>query len=218
MNASHKVKLIIARLEKVYPDPKSALVHHNPLELLIATILSAQANDKLVNKVTPDLFKHFKTDLYGNESSTPINMIAQASFDEVDTLIKQVNFHRNKAKNIIGMCKMLASDFKYEIPQTMKELILLPGVARKTANVLLGDAFGTPEGVVVDTHVMRLSRRLGLTDKSDPVKIEQDLMNIVPKKDWIRFSHMLIYFGREYCPARPHICANCPLEDLCPDL
>jgi endonuclease III len=202
-----KVREIIKRLSKIYPDPKSALYFSNPLELLIATILSAQATDKLVNLVTPELFKRFKN----------ANDFANAEIEEIDHMIRRVNFHNNKAKSIKNASQMIVEKHNGQVPDTMEELDALPGVARKTANVVLGNAFKKAEGIVVDTHVMRLSRKLGLTDKIDPVKIEQDLMEIVPKEKWIDFSHLLINFGREYCPARPHKCEDCPLGDLCPD-
>lgn len=203
-----KVKEIIKRLSKVYPDPKTALNFSSPHELLFATILSAQATDKLVNLVTPELFKKYKS----------VKDFAQAPIEEIDSLINKVNFHNNKAKSIKGAAEMIMDKFAGKVPENMEDLDSLPGVARKTANVVLGNAFNIAEGIVVDTHVMRLSTKLGLTDKKDPVKIEQDLMKIVPKENWIDFSHLLINFGREYCLARPHKCENCPLGDLCPDL
>lgn len=207
MTLEEKVKLITERLLRVYPNPKCALVHDNPLQLLIATILSAQCTDKLVNLVTPELFKRYKN----------VHDFAESDLEELDTYIVRVNFHRNKAKSIQGACKMIVEKFEGEVPKNMEDLDSLPGVARKTANVVLGDAFNTPEGIVVDTHVNRLSNKLGLTKNSDPVKIEQDLMKIVPKKDWVKFSHLLILHGRDLCTARPHTCENCPLFDLCPD-
>lgn len=207
MNREEKVKEIIKRLSEVYPHPKTALDYSTPLELLIATILSAQATDKLVNTVTPALFAKYKT----------AKDYANASVDDIDAMISKVNFHRNKAKNIHEATKIIAEKYNGKVPDTMEELDALPGVARKTANVVLGNAYGKAEGIAVDTHVMRLSRRLGLTHETDPVKIEQDLMKIVPKDKWIDFSHLLINYGREYCPARPHVCADCPLGDLCPD-
>lgn len=203
-----KAKEIIKRLSKVYPNPRTALDYKTPLQLLIATILSAQTTDKTVNVVTPELFKKFKT----------AKDFAQAPVEEIDSLIRRVNFHNNKAKNIKATCQVIAEKYGGEVPQTMEELDALPGVARKTANVVLGNAFHIAEGIVVDTHVMRLSRKLGLTTQTDPVKIEKELMEIVPKDKWIDFSHLLINFGREFCPARPHKCENCPLGDLCPDI
>lgn len=208
MTKEEKAKEIIKRLSKAYPNPKTALHHSNALELLIATILSAQTTDKLVNLITPALFAKYKT----------AKDFAKAALTDIEKMINKVNFHHNKAKNIQATCKIIAEKYDGKVPETMEELDALPGVARKTANVVLGNAFHKSEGIVVDTHVMRLSRRLGLTDKKDPVKIEQDLMKIVPKDRWIDFSHLLINFGRQYCPARPHVCADCPLGDLCPDL
>ncbi|HUQ85313.1 MAG TPA: endonuclease III [Candidatus Limnocylindrales bacterium] len=207
MTQEEKVKEIIKRLSKVYPNPHTALHFSNPHELLFATILSAQATDKLVNLVTPELFKKYKT----------IKSFADAPVEEIDEKVKKVNFHNNKSKSIKAAAVMIMEKFGGKVPENMEDLDSLPGVARKTANVVLGNAFGIAEGIVVDTHVMRLSIKLGLTDQKDPVKIEQDLMKIVPKDKWIDFSHLLINFGREYCPARPHNCVDCPLGDLCPD-
>jgi endonuclease III len=207
MDKKEKVKEIIKRLSKVYPNPRTALVYSNPFELLIATILSAQATDVSVNKATPELFKHFPTP----------EKLAQAPVEEIDSYIKNINFHSGKAKTIKSTALMLLDKFEGQVPSNMEDLDSLPGVARKTANVVLGDAFNKQEGIVVDTHVMRLSLKLGLTNQKDPVKIEQELMTIVPKEKWTDFSHYLILFGREYCPARPHQCDDCPLGDLCPD-
>jgi endonuclease-3 len=207
MRKEEKVKEIIVRLSKIYPHPHTALIHSSPLELLIATILSAQATDKLVNTVTPQLFQKYKSALD----------FANADLKELDKDLSRVNFHFNKAKNIQAACKIIAEKYNGQVPDTMEELDALPGVARKTANVVLGNAFHKAQGIVVDTHVMRLSKKLGLTEAKDPVKIEQDLMKIVPKDKWIDFSHLLINFGREYCQARPHKCDNCPLDDLCPE-
>ncbi len=207
MTKQEKVKEIIKRLSKVYPHPKSALHFTSPLELLFATILSAQATDKVVNLVTPELFKKYKT----------AKDFATASIEEIDSMIRKVNFHNNKAKSIKAAAQIIVEKHGGKVPDTMEELDALPGVARKTANVVLGGAFHKAEGVVVDTHVMRLANKLGLTTERDPVKIEIDLMKIIPKEHWIDFSHMLILHGRNTCPARPHQCAACPLGDLCPD-
>lgn len=207
MTKEEKVREIIKRLSKVYPHPKTALQYATPLELLVATILSAQATDKLVNLVTPTLFEKYKT----------AKDYANASVDEIDAMVKRVNFHYNKAKSIKGAAQMIVQQFDGKVPDNMEDLDSLPGVARKTANVVLGNAFKKAEGIVVDTHVIRLANKLGLTSQKDPVKIEQDLMKIVPKDKWIDFSHLLINFGREYCSARPHTCFDCPLKDLCPD-
>jgi endonuclease-3 len=207
MTREQKVKEIIKRLAKVYPNPKTALNYKTPLDLLVATILSAQTTDKLVNSITPELFKKYKT----------AKDYANAPLSQLDKDIQKVNFHHNKAKSIIAAAKMIVEKYNGKVPNTMEELDSLPGVARKTANVVLGEAFHKAEGIVVDTHVKRLARKLGLTNETDPAKIEQDLMRIVPKKHWIDFPHLLILFGREYCPAKPHACENCPLGDLCPD-
>lgn len=208
MTQEEKVTEILKRLFKVYPHPKTALFFSTPWELLAATILSAQTNDKVVNKVTLDLFEKYKT-VYDFAKTPP---------EEIDKDIQKINFHRNKAKSIKESAKIIVEKYHGAVPQTMDELDGLPGVARKTANVVLGNAFGKAEGIVVDTHVMRLSRKLGLTDQKTPEKIEEDLMKIVPKSKWIDFSHLLINFGRDYCPARPHACPACPLADLCPDI
>lgn len=204
MDKQQKVKEILKRLYKLYPHPKTALNYSTPLELLIATILSAQATDKLVNTVTPELFKKYPT----------AQDYAKASVEDIDKVIAKVNFHHNKAKSIQAAAQMIVEKFGGKVPDNMEDLDSLPGVARKTANVVLGNAFGKAEGVVVDTHVIRLTNKLGLTDSKDPVKIEQELMQIVPKDKWIDFSHLLINYGREYCPSRPHNEAKCPLYDL----
>lgn len=206
MTRQEKVKEIIKRLSKVYPNPKIALNFENPFELLIATILSAQATDISVNLATPALFKKYPTP----------QTLAKASLAEIDQLIKNINFHQNKAKMIKGAAQMLVDKFRGKVPDNMEDLDSLPGVARKTANVVLGSAFNKAEGIVVDTHVIRLANKLGLTESKNPVKIEQDLMEIMPKKDWINFPLMLIRHGRDICTARPHSCQNCPLGDLCP--
>lgn len=207
MTLKEKVKLILDRLYKVYPNPRTSLVFNNPWELLVATILSAQATDKLVNSITPSLFREFKT----------INDFANSPIEQIDKLISKVNFHRSKAKSIQGATKMIIEKYNGRVPDNMEDLDSLPGVARKTANVILGNAFSKNEGIVVDTHVSRLSKKLGLTNQTDPVKIERDLMEIVPRKNWIDFPHLLINHGRDLCPARTHTCKNCPLLDLCPD-
>ena len=205
MTKEDKVKVVLKRLYKVWPKPKIELKYKTPLDLLIAVILSAQATDKVVNQVTPALFARFKT----------AKNYADSTIEELDGLVKRVNFHFNKAKNIHAACKIIAEKFNGNVPDTMEELDSLPGVARKTANVILGTAFGKAEGIVVDTHVIRLSNCLGLTNQKDPVKIEQDLIKIVPKDKWIDFSHLLILFGRYKCPARVP-CKNCEiLGDLC---
>ena len=192
-------------LREMYPEVKTQLFHHNPFQLLIATILSAQCTDKQVNQVTPVLFKRFKTP--GDFAAAPLKAI--------EKLIRPTGFFHNKAKNIKNCSKMLLEKHSGELPQTLEALVKLPGVGRKTANVVLGAAFGIP-GVVVDTHVARISGRLGLTENNDPVKIEFDLMKIMPKRAWNDFSLQLIFFGRETCTARKPKCPTCPLDKLCP--
>lgn len=205
MTKEEKVKEILKRLYKIWPEPKTELIYSTPLELLVAVILSAQATDKGVNKITPALFTKYKT-AQDYADSTP---------EDVDSFVKSINFHFNKAKNIHGMGKMLVEKFKGQVPDNMTDLDSLPGVARKTANVVLGGAFGKTEGIVVDTHVIRLTNALGLTKEKDPVKIEQDLMKIVPKDKWIHFSHLLTLFGRYKCTARMNCKDNEILGDLC---
>lgn len=207
MTKQEKVKQILKKLYKVYPNPKTALNFTNPLELLVATILSAQATDKLVNQLTPVLFKKY----------TSAKDYAKAGLLELDKDISKINFHQNKAKSIKTASQMILDKFNGKVPDNMEDLDSLPGVARKTANVVLGNAFKKAQGIVVDTHVIRLSRKLGLTNQTDPVKIEQDLIKIVPKDSWIDFSHLLINHGRDICTGRPHSCQGCPLDDLCPD-
>ena len=207
MEKEEKVLEIIKRLKKVYPHAKIALDFTTPLDLLVATIMSAQTLDKLVNALTPALFKKYKT----------AKDFADAPVAKIDEMIKRVNFHSNKAKNIKAAAQIIVDKFNGEVPDNMEDLDSLPGVARKTANVVLSNAFHKTEGIVIDTHMIRMSNKLGLTTQKDPVKIEEDLMKIVPKEHWIDFAHMLILHGRECCTARPHTCANCPLGDLCPD-
>lgn len=197
---------IIKLLKRAHPDAKCALNHSNAFELLIATILSAQCTDERVNKVTADLFRKYrKPEDYLKVRDT-----------ELQQDIKTTGFFRNKTKSIQGACKVLIEEFGGEVPRTMEELLRVPGAARKTSNVVLGVAFGIAEGVVVDTHVSRLSQRLKLTRQKDAVKIEQDLMDLVPKKDWIIFSHVLIFHGRRVCKARRPLCEECAVERLCP--
>lgn len=207
MDRKEKAKFILNRLYKIYPHSKTALKFSSPWELLVAAILSAQATDKLVNQVTPTLFKRFKT----------IKDFANASLEEIDKEISKVNFHHNKAKSIKGAAQKIMEKFNGKVPDNMADLDSLPGIARKTANVILGDAFFKNEGIAVDTHVIRLSKKLGLTTETDPVKIERDLMKIVPRKNWSDFSQLLISHGRDICTARAHSCNNCPLLDLCPE-
>jgi endonuclease III len=200
------VRLVIRRLKKLYPDAHTELDFTSPWQLLVATILSAQSTDKTVNTVTPGLFARF---------ATPA-ALAEARPEEVELLIKASGFFRNKTKSIMGAARAITDRFGGQVPATMDELVILPGVGRKTANVVLGNAFGRDEGVVVDTHVTRLARRLGMTAHTDPVKIEQDLMAVVPRRDWTIASHLLIWHGRRVCFARKPNCAGCVLSDVCP--
>ena len=197
---------IIRRLKRAYPDAKTALNHSNPFELLIATILSAQSTDVRVNIVTADLFRKYKK---------PEDYL-KVSAHELEKDIHSTGFFRNKTKAIQGTAKLLIEQFGGEVPHTMDELLELPGVARKTANVVLGNAFGIKAGVVVDTHVTRLSHRLALSEEKTAEKIEQDLIPIVPKKDWVIFPHLMIYHGRKICKARNPLCEECAIEKLCP--
>lgn len=192
MKKEEKAREIVERLRKIYPDARTALNFSNPLELLVATMLSAQCTDKVVNLVTPALFKKYKT----------AKDYAAADYNELNGIIGKITFHNNKAKSIIAANKMIVEKYNGKVPENMGDLDGLPGVARKTANVVLGQAFGKAEGIVVDTHVRRLSNKLGLTNSQDPVKIEEDLMKVVAQKDWIFFSSALILYGREYAPAR----------------
>lgn len=196
-----KVKNIIDSLKKLFPEAKTVLTYSNTFEFLVAVMLSAQTTDKQVNKVTPTLFKKYPT----------VADYAHAHLEEFQKDISSIGFYRNKAKNIIATAQIIHEKYHGEVPHTMEELIELPGVGRKTANVILGNAFGAPVGIAVDTHVKRLSKLLGLTSHTDPKKIEQDLMKIVPKEEWTRFTHLLIFYGRTYCTARPHDHTNCPL-------
>ena len=197
---------IIDRLRSTYPDAECALVHHNAWELLVATILSAQCTDKRVNLVTPALFARFPT----------VEAFAAAPRAELEEAIRSTGFFRNKAKNIQGAAHVVLEKFGGAVPNTMAALLELPGVARKTANVVLGVAFHVADGIVVDTHVSRLSQRLGLTREKDPTKIERDLLKIVPQSDWIDIAHLLIFHGRATCAARKPACSECPLQELCP--
>ncbi len=199
---------VIKRLKKLYPTAHCALNHANAFELLVATILSAQCTDDRVNIVTATLFRNFPT---------PQKM-ADASIEELTNEIKSVNFFNNKAKSIQATATKIVENFNGEVPQTMDELLTLNGVARKTANVVLGNAFGIASGVVVDTHVSRLSQRLGLTAETTPEKIEKDLIDLVPKKDWVMFPHWMIFHGRQVCNARNPKCDDCKLAEICPKI
>lgn len=202
-----RTERILALLDEHYPDVDCALEHRSPFELLIATILSAQCTDKRVNMVTPDLFAAYPTP----------DALAAARQEDVEELIRTTGFFRNKAKNIIGAARGIADDHHGEVPQDFDALIALPGVARKTANVVMGTAFGIASGVVVDTHVKRISQLLVLTRADDPVKIEGDLKALLPEEHWIRFSHQLIHHGRGICIARRPQCGACPLAEHCPN-
>jgi endonuclease-3 len=197
---------VTARLKGEYPEARTELDWSNPLELLVATILSAQTTDVQVNRVTESLFSKYRT-AEDYADSTP---------EELEEVIRPTGFYRNKARSLRGMARALVEEHGGEVPRTMSELVALPGVGRKTANVVLGNAFGSNEGIVVDTHVRRVSGRLGLTESSDPVKVEQELMRLVPERDWTIFSHLLILHGRRTCKARKPDCPNCILNDICP--
>ncbi|GCE24619.1 endonuclease III [Dictyobacter alpinus] len=201
-----QVNAIIAELRRLYPQAKCSLDFSNPVELLIATQLSAQCTDERVNIVTAKLFKKYPS----------VNDFAEASQEELEQDIRSTGFYRNKAKNIRATSQRLISVYGGKVPRTMEDLLTLPGVARKTANVVLGNAFGIVVGFVVDTHVGRLSRRFGWTTNTDPVKIEQELMLIVPKQDWLDLSHLLIFHGRAICDARKPLCEQCTIAHLCP--
>ncbi len=204
--AKARIRPILKALARDFPDAECALVHSSALELLVATILSAQCTDVRVNIVTKELFRRYRR----------AADYAAADPGELETLIRSTGFYRNKAKSILGMAKLLVQDHGGEVPSTMEELVRLPGVARKTANVVLGTWFHRADGVVVDTHVGRISRRLGLTREEDPAKVERDLMKLLPRGEWIAFSHRLIWHGRKVCTARAPKCGACGLRDWCP--
>jgi endonuclease III len=200
-----RISALLARLAQAYPGAECALHHRNAWELLVATILSAQCTDARVNLVTPALFKKFPT---------PTDF-AHAPLVEIEEQIRSTGFYHNKAKSLNGAARKLTAEYYGNVPETMEELLTLPGVARKTANVVLGVAFGKAVGIVVDTHVLRLSRRLELTRETQPVGVEQDLMKIIPQDRWIAFSHEMIHHGRQICIARKPRCVDCTLEPLC---
>lgn len=204
-NNPQRVRLILEKLDEAYPDATCALTHENPFQLLISTILSAQCTDVRVNQVTETLYKK-----YPNAQA-----FAYANPAELEQDIRPTGFFRNKTKSIIGASKQIVEQLHGEVPKTMEELLKLPGVARKTANVVLGTAFGIASGVVVDTHVLRVSRRLDLTKNADPKKVEQDLIQVIPHEKWILFSHQLIWHGRKVCQARRPKCLECNLEQIC---
>jgi len=200
-----RVQAILTKLDEAYPKVTCALKHRNPFQLLIATILSAQCTDVRVNQVTPGLFEKYPTP----------EAFAYANPNDIEKEIRPTGFFRNKTKSIMGASRKVVEEFKGKVPRTMEELLTLPGVARKTANVVLGTSFGIASGVVVDTHVQRLSRRLDLTRNTDPKKIEQDLQAIIPQDKWILFAHQLIWHGRRVCQARSPRCIECNLERIC---
>jgi endonuclease-3 len=204
--ASKRLPAILRRLRQAHPDARCALDHNNPFELLVATILSAQCTDERVNKVTPELFARYPTPA----------ALAEGGRDDVEEIIRSTGFFRQKARYLQGTAHMLTLQFDDQVPPDMDELLKMPGVARKTANVVLGVGFGLAEGIVVDTHVKRLSKRLGLTTQENPNKIEQDLMQLVSRDDWIDVAHLLIFHGRRVCRARKPDCPHCVLNDLCP--
>lgn len=199
---------ILLRLKRLYPDATCTLTYQTPVQLLVATILSAQCTDERVNKVTPALFKKFPDAV----------ALANAEIEELENLVRSTGFYRNKAKNIKAACQMLVEQFNSQVPKQMEQLLKLPGVARKTANVVLAHAYRINMGVTVDTHVKRLSQRLGLTEYSEPIKIERDLMRLIPQYDWENWSIRLIYHGRAICKAKNPACDKCLLADLCPSV
>jgi endonuclease-3 len=202
-----RARKIIRLLAKLYPDAQCALHHENPLQLLVATILSAQCTDARVNLVTPALFRRYPD----------AHAFATANPGELETAIQSTGFFRNKARNIIACCRQIVEQHGGQVPNTLEKLVQLPGVGRKTANVILGAAFGVP-GITVDTHVLRLSRRLGLTRHTNPEKVERDLMELLPAKEWTMFSHRMIFHGRQVCFARNPNCPGCLLAEVCPKI
>ena len=205
-NPEERISEIIKLLRKHYPRSRTALEFRNPLEILVATILAAQCTDERVNQVTPALFAKYPTAAH----------FAEADRSELEAEIRSTGFFRNKAKSILGASKKIVEDFGGRVPDTMKELITLPGVARKTANIVLSSGYGIAEGIAVDTHAKRLSGRLGLSREKDPEKIERDLLTLVPKKDWLDFNSLLVNHGRALCQARKPKCPACFLQRLCP--
>jgi endonuclease III len=204
--AQARLPEILHLLRELHPDAKCALDFESPLQLLVATILSAQCTDERVNKVTPVLFARYPT----------AQALAEADREELEQIIHSTGFYRNKAKNVQEACRRIVTEYGGEVPSNMADLLSLAGVARKTANVVLGNCYAIADGIVVDTHVKRLSERLGLTTQTDPEKIERDLMAMTPQADWIDMSHLLIFHGRRVCDARKPRCGDCPLSYLCP--
>lgn len=204
--AKAKVSEILRVLEKAYPRSRTSLQHKNPLQILIATILSAQCTDAKVNEITPSLFKKYPT----------VKDFAEADREELEHEIHSTGFYRNKTKSILGAANKIVKDFNGYVPDSMKDLLTLPGVARKTANIVLSSGYGKSEGIAVDTHVKRISGRLGFSSEKYPDKIEQDLLAIIPKKNWLGFNYILVNHGRMICQARNPRCAECPVRHLCP--
>lgn len=200
-NLKKRASIVVSELKKLFPNAKIVLKYSNNWELLVAVILSAQCTDKMVNRVTEKLFKKYKT----------LEDYVKADIKEFEQDIRSTGFYHNKAKNILNAAKIIKEKFARNVPNTMQDLLTLPGVARKTANVVLGNAFGIVEGIAVDTHVKRLSKVLGLTNNDDPERIEKDLMEILPRKEWFDFTYRIIEYGRKYCTARNHNHDNCPL-------
>lgn len=198
------IDTLLKHLDATYPRASCALTYQTPLQLLIATILSAQCTDERVNKVTPSLFKKYRK----------VEDFAQADLDQLQEEIRSTGFFKNKAKTIKACCQKIVKDFGGEVPESLEEMVKLPGVGRKTANLVLGEIHHIP-GIIVDTHVRRLSKRLGLTDSDNPYKVEQDLMKVIPKDRWTLFSHQLIHHGRQICKAKKPACYKCPLSDIC---
>jgi endonuclease-3 len=203
--APDRIVEILKRLDQLYPDVTCALTHTSAWELLVATILSAQSTDVNVNRVTPELFRKYPT----------VEAFAALTPEQLEPDVRSTGFFRNKSKSVVGAAKKIVADFGGQVPLNMDDLLSLPGVARKTANVVLGSWFKIAEGIVVDTHVHRISRRLELTTNTDPQKIEQDLMRIIPREKWILFAHQIIWHGRKLCIARKPKCVDCPLENIC---
>ncbi len=206
MEKTNRAMAVLARLKKRYPEPETMLDHRNPWELLVATVLAAQCTDARVNTITPELFRRWPDPA----------ALARAPQEELEDVIHAAGFYHSKAKNLIGAAKRVVEAYGGEVPHTLEELVTLPGVARKTANVVLWGGFGINEGLAVDTHVKRLSFRLGLTKNTEPVKIEQDLIKIFPREEWGDVNHRLVWFGRDVCDARRPACSECELYDLCP--
>lgn len=207
MNAKTKKQAlyVVAKLKTLYPNAYCELVYSTPVELLVATVLSAQCTDVMVNRVTKTFFKNYKLP----------KEVARLNQKTIEHEIKSIGLYRNKAKNIKALCERLVKDYKSEVPETLDELVELPGVGRKTANVVLGEIFNSPEGVVVDTHVKRLSKRLGLTNSDNPVVIERELIELLPKKHWVQFAHWMIFHGRKVCKAANPQCEDCAFKRKC---